>query len=85
MKVFFSSQATHDYLYLQKCDRGLLRRVNALINAIAEKPFDGLGAPVSLAHGWKGYWVRRVDRINRLVYKIGDDGSIYIAQCRYHR
>ena len=83
MKIVFSDKAWEDYLYWQKTDRSLLKRINQLIKAIMREPFDGIGKPESLKHGLSGYWSRRINDEHRLVYKVSED-AVLIAQCRYH-
>ena len=83
MKLVFSEKAWEDYLYWQKTDKKLLRRINTLIKEVKRDPFEGIGKPEPLKHALAGYWSRRIDDSNRMVYKISD-GSILIAQLRYH-
>ncbi|MDA3921196.1 MAG: Txe/YoeB family addiction module toxin [Salinisphaera sp.] len=83
MKLVFSEQAWEDYLYWQKTDRKALKRINALIKDIARDPFEGIGKPEPLKHALSGYWSRRINEADRVIYKI-DDESILIAQLRYH-
>lgn len=61
----------------------LLRRINSLIKEVQRDPFEGIGKPEPLKHALAGYWSRRIDEANRMVYKVSD-GSILIAQLRYH-
>ena len=83
MKLVFSEKAWEDYLYWQKTDKKLLRRINTLVKEVKRDPFEGIGKPEPLKHALAGYWSRRIDDSNRMVYKISD-GSILIAQLRYH-
>lgn len=83
MKYIFAEQAWEDYLYWQKTDRKLLERINTLIKEIARQPFAGIGKPEPLKNALAGYWSRRVNDEHRIVYKIAD-GSLLIAQLRYH-
>lgn len=83
MKLIFSETAWEDYLYWQKIDKKMLQRINELIRVISRTPFEGIGKPEPLKHGFKGYWSRRINDEHRLVYKVQDD-AILIAQCRYH-
>ena len=83
MKITFSSQAWDDYLYWQRTDRKVLKRINGLIKDISREPFQGVGKPELLRHALTGYWSRRIDEEHRLVYKI-DGETILIAQARYH-
>lgn len=83
MTLTFSSKAWDEYLYWQKTDKAILKRVNALIKAVQREPFAGIGKPEPLKHGLSGYWSRRINDEHRLVYKVLDD-QILIAQLRYH-
>jgi len=83
VKIVFSEQAWEDYLYWQKTDKNLLKRTNQLIKAIIREPFEGIGKPEPLRHGFSGYWSRRINDEHRIVYKVSDD-ALLIAQCRYH-
>ena len=83
MTLIFSSNAWDDYLYWQKTDSALLKRINKLIKDIQRDPFDGIGKPEPLKHNLTGYWSRRINQEHRLVYKVTDD-ALLVAQCRYH-
>ena len=75
--------AWEDYLYWQTQDKKTLKKINALIKDIDRNGYDGIGKPEPLIGDLAGYWSRRIDEKNRLVYKIVD-GTIRIAQCRTH-
>ena len=83
MKLIFAEQAWEDYLYWQKTDKKLLERINTLIKDITRSPFEGIGKPEPLKNALSGYWSRRINDEHRIVYKIAD-GSVFIAQLRYH-
>lgn len=83
MQLMFSDHAWEDYLYWQRTDKKALRRINNLIKEIMRSPFDGTGKPEPLKHALAGYWSRRINDVDRLVYKPSDD-AVLIAQLRYH-
>jgi len=83
MKLSFSSKTWDEYLYWQKTDKAVLKRINSLIKDVMRDPFDGIGKPEPLKHSLSGYWSRRITDEHRLVYKVSDD-SLLIAQLRYH-
>ncbi len=83
MKLIFSGNAWEDYLYWQKTDKKILRRINTLIKAIQREPFEGIGKPEPLKHSLTGYWSRRINDEHRIVYKATDE-ALLIAQLRYH-
>jgi len=83
MPIKFSDHAWEDYLFWQKTDRTVLKRINTLLRDIQRSPFEGIGKPEPLKHNLAGFWSRRIDDEHRLVYAI-EDGTILAAQCRYH-
>ena len=83
MKLIFAENAWEDYLYWQKTDKKILKRINTLIKDIKREPFDGIGKPEPLKHALSGYWSRRINDEHRIVYKI-QDNFLLIAQLRFH-
>ena len=83
MRLIFSDHAWEEYLYWQRTDRKILKRINKLIEEIKRHPYEGLGKPEPLRYALSGYWSRRIDSEHRIVYKVEDD-AIFIAQLRYH-
>jgi toxin YoeB len=83
VKIIFSEHAWEDYLYWQRSDKKILRRINKLIKEIMRTPFQGTGKPEPLKHALSGYWSRRINDEHRIIYKVAED-AIYIAQLRYH-
>jgi toxin YoeB len=81
--VKFSDDAWEDYVYWQTEDKKTLRRVNALIKDIQRNGYVGMGKPELLTGNFSGYWSRRIDAKNRLVYRIVND-SIEIHEVRSH-
>ena len=83
MKLIFAEKAWDDYLYWQKTDKKILKRINTLIKDIKRDPFEGVGKPEPLKHALSGYWSRRINDEHRIIYKVNDE-SLLIAQLRYH-
>ena len=83
MRLLWEDDAWEDYLYWQTQDRKMLKRVNALIKDICRSTFDGIGKPEPLKHNLRGWWSRRIDEANRIVY-YEREGIIYLVSCRGH-
>ena len=83
MKISFSIQAWEEYLYFQSQDKKTLKKINELIKDIERNGYKGIGKPEPLRFDFAGYWSRRIDDYNRIVYKI-ENGRIKIAQCGLH-
>ncbi len=82
MNVLFTQQAWSEYVAWQSEDKKTLRRINALIQDIQRNGHEGIGKPEPLRFDFTGYWSRRINERDRLVYTM-DDKNIYIIQCKY--
>jgi toxin YoeB len=83
MKLIWLTSAWEDYLYWQQNDKKTLKKITKLIKDIQRTPFTGIGNPEPLKHNLSGWWSRRINLEDRLVYKVDDD-SIVLLQCRKH-
>ena len=83
MRILWEESAWNDYLYWQEQDKKTLKRINVLIKDIQRNTFEGIGKPEALRGNLSGFWRRRIDEVNRIVYK-EKDGAIIIAACRGH-
>jgi toxin YoeB len=79
----WTKEAWDDYVYWQGQDRKTLKRINRLILDVQRTPFEGIGKPEPLKENLSGFWSRRIDESNRLVYAV-DDNRLTIISCRYH-
>lgn len=79
----WTDDAWEDYLYWQTQDKKTLKRINKLINDVKRSPFEGIGKPEPLKENLSGFWSRRIDDTNRLVYAV-DERAITVISCRYH-
>lgn len=81
--LIWTDNGWHDYLWWQEQDKKTLRRINKLIEDAKRQPFDGLGKPEPLKGNLSGYWSRRINDTDRLVYAVSDS-ALTILMCRYH-
>ena len=79
----WTKEAWKDYLYWQGWDRRTLKRINKLIADAQRSPFTGVGKPEPLKENLSGFWSRRIDETNRLVYVV-DANRLTIIWCGYH-
>jgi len=83
MNILWTDESWEDYLFWQKNDRKILKKVNELIKDIMRTPFEGIGKPEPLRFELSGCWSRRIDLEHRLVYEVEDD-IVKIIACRFH-
>ena len=82
-KISFSEDGWEDYLFWQTQDKKTLKRINQLLQDILRNGNDGIGKPEPLRGDLSGFWSRRIDATNRLVYRISVE-IIEVVSCRYH-
>ena len=83
MKILWEERAWNEYCNWQLEDKKILKRINTLIKDIQRNAFFGIGKPEALKENLSGYWSRRIDEVNRIVYTI-DETSIIIISCKGH-
>jgi toxin YoeB len=79
----WTDEAWSSYVYWQTQDKKTLKRINKLIQATKKTPFEGIGKPEPLKENLSGFWSRRIDDTNRLVYAV-DEQYLTIISCRFH-
>jgi len=79
----FSKQGWNDFSHWLDEDRKTLKRILKLLDDIKRNGYQGIGKPEPLTGDLEGYWSRRIDEANRIVYKVEDD-TIKIIQCGSH-
>lgn len=83
MNKLFTENGWEDYVFWQTEDRKTLRKINLLLKDIERNGNEGIGKPEPLRGNLSGFWSRRINDKDRLIYK-ADQNNIYILACRYH-
>ena len=83
MTKLWNDEAWEDFEYWTQADRTTLKRILRLLQDIERNGYQGIGKPEPLRGDWSGFWSRRIDDKNRLVYRIRE-GRVEIAQCSSH-
>lgn len=83
MNKAFTDIGWEDYLYWQTEDRKTLRKIDTLLKDIERNGNEGIGKPEPLTGDLSGFWSRRINQKDRLIYALEMDQIIIIA-CRYH-
>lgn len=83
MRKLWHEAAWSEYMYWLTQDKKTLKRINQLLQDVDRNGYDGIGKPEPLKGDLSGWWSRRIDETNRLVYRIKDE-VVEILQCRTH-
>jgi len=82
-KIKFYPQARKDLAFWQKHNPKYLEKIENLLKAIQDNPFEGIGKPEPLQHNLQDYWSRRISNEHRILYEV-KNGIILIRKCRGH-
>ena len=83
MLLTWTDFAWEQYEELQEKDKRLIKKINILIQDIKRNRNERIAKTEPLQHELSGYWSRRIDDKNRLVYKVSDN-QITIVACANH-
>ena len=79
----WDDKAWDEYVAWQSEDKKTLKRINDLIKDIERNGVaKGMGKPELLRH--ISAWSRRIDEKNRLLYRVDENGELYIIACKGH-
>ena len=85
MLLTWTDFACEQYEELQEKDKRLIKKINILIQDIKRNRNERIGKTESLQYELSGYWSRRIDYKNRLVYKISDTQIIIVACANHYK
>ena len=83
MKKLWGDNAWNDYLFFQKENKKILRKINKLLEDISRNGYKCSGKPEHLSNELSDYYSVRIDKKNRIVFKI-ENNCIEILQCGSH-
>lgn len=84
MEVAYSDKAQEDIQFWKKSgNTSITKKITKLINAIQEKPFEGIGKPEPLKHDLNGMWSRRINKEHRIVYEVSNE-IIFVHSLKGH-
>ncbi|MEO7213653.1 Txe/YoeB family addiction module toxin [Mucilaginibacter sp.] len=73
-RVIISDNAAKDLLAIKRSgDKASIKKVSVIISELYTNPETGTGKPERLKHDLAGYWSRRINKKDRLIYIIEDD------------
>lgn len=85
LEIKFSKSADKDFEFWCNSDRKTAQKIISLLEEMASSPFSGKGKPEPLKHEFSGYWSRRINSKDRIVYRVDEQaGVLYIVSMRKH-
>jgi toxin YoeB len=78
--LIFTEQAQKDIQYHKKSGNIIaFKKIQTLLNEIAEHPFTGSGKPEPLKYDLAGFWSRIITKENRLIYEVIEPNVVVIS------
>ncbi|MES2448707.1 MAG: Txe/YoeB family addiction module toxin [Bacteroidota bacterium] len=88
MEIVFLPRANEDFIFWKKSGNSIIqKKIQKLLIAISESPFNGIGKPEALKHNLQGKWSRRISSEHRIIYEVVESESIikvYSLKGHYH-
>jgi len=85
VEVTFSEEAQRDIEFWKKSENKIIqKKIQQLLAAILENPFEGIGKPEALKHQLSGLWSRRINHEHRIIYELFNDQIIKIHALKGH-
>lgn len=81
--ITFEYSGWEDYSYWKTQDRKTLKKIDTIIQELFKTPFAGIGKPEPLKGNLSGFWSRRIDEKNRIIYRVAKD-FVFIVACGGH-
>jgi toxin YoeB len=84
--VKLTSQAEKDLRQIYKSgDKNSIKRLERIFDELKENPYEGIGKPKPLKHQYIGFWSRRINKKDRLVYQVNEDiVSVFVVSVKDH-
>ncbi|MBE6417867.1 MAG: Txe/YoeB family addiction module toxin [Akkermansiaceae bacterium] len=85
LEIKFSKSADKDFEFWCDSDRKTAQKIISLLDEMSVTPYTGKGKPEALKHEYSGYWSRRINSKDRIVYRVDEQvGVLYIVSMRKH-
>lgn len=66
-------------------DKVSLNKIDSLLNELREHPYTGTGKPEALTGNYVGFWSRRINQKDRLVYTVKEEIiTVSVVQAKGH-
>jgi toxin YoeB len=85
-QVIIKATAEKDFSKHKKSgDIPSINRILKILNELKEHPFTGIGKPEELKYELSGYWSRRINKKDRLIYQVQEDiVTVYVVSAMGH-
>lgn len=54
-------------------NKATIKKIEKILLELTENPFSGEGHPEELKHSFNGYWSRRINQKDRIIYRVEEE------------
>jgi toxin YoeB len=59
--------------HLKSGNKSTIRKIEIILLELSEHPYTGIGQPEQLKYELSGYWSRRINQKDRMIYKVEEN------------
>jgi toxin YoeB len=63
----------HIRKHFKSGDKATIKKIEKILIELSETPYAGIGNPEPLKYELAGFWSRRINQKDRLIYKVEED------------
>lgn len=62
-----------------------IKNIAKILIDLTENPYEGFGKPEQLKHEYSGFWSRRINQKDRLIYRVEEDiVTVFVIAAKGH-
>jgi toxin YoeB len=66
-------------------DKKSIEKLKKILFELQNTPIEGIGQPEQLKYGYSGYWSRRINKKDRLIYRIYEEtDTVTVVSAKGH-
>ena len=76
---------SHIRQHVRSGDKASIKKIEKILIELTETPYAGIGQPEALKYELTGFWSRRINQKDRLIYKVEDEiVTVFVASAMGH-
>ncbi|QZK89340.1 MULTISPECIES: Txe/YoeB family addiction module toxin [Flavobacterium] len=85
-QVIIKQTAERDLVKHKKSgDVASIKKIIKILTELQDHPYTGIGKPEELKHELKGFWSRRINKKDRLIYEVHESTvTVYVVSAMGH-
>jgi toxin YoeB len=79
-QVMLKPKAERDLLFIKKSgNKAAINKIQQIFKELSNTPYEGTGNPEALKYELSGYWSRRINKKDRLIYQVNEEEVIVLV------